>query len=193
MQPLFLKSFKPSSCIIRRTWLNFENVLAEATGLSIKWSTKRPNHSILFRFSLASLHEILARRTNVIISLIGGKWPFKCQIWKENISWTYSTMITILSNCLYKSYKCQAQFTPGWKSTEWTQRWADLWNDLSFSLCAVLSVCHVVATLDEESLSGSRYWLVCRYWTPEIKFNKSLSLSIIRLVNYSVTTSLIYK
>ena len=44
-----------------------------------------------------------------------------------------------------------------------------------------------------ESPSGSEYWLVCRHWTPEIEFNKSLSLSIIRLVNYSITTSLIYK
>ena len=25
----------------------------------------------------------------------------------------------------------------------------DLWNDLGFSLCAVLSVCHMVATSDE--------------------------------------------
>ena len=32
-----------------------------------------------------------------------------------------------------------------------------------------------------------------RHWTLEIKFNKSLSLLIIRLANYSVTTSLIYK
>ena len=40
-----------------------------------------------------------------------------------------------------------------------------------------------------ESLSESEYWLVCCRWTLEIKFNKSLSLSIIRLVNYSVTTS----
>ena len=44
-----------------------------------------------------------------------------------------------------------------------------------------------------ESLSGSEYWLVCRRWTPEIEFNKRLSSSIIRLANYSVTTSLIYK
>ena len=45
-----------------------------------------------------------------------------------------------------------------------------------------------------ESPSGSEYWLVCRCWTPEIEFNESLSLSsIIRLANYSVTTSLIYK
>jgi len=45
----------------------------------------------------------------------------------------------------------------------------------------------------EESPSGSEYWLVCRHWTPEVEFNKSLSSSIIRLANYSVTTSLIYK
>ena len=25
----------------------------------------------------------------------------------------------------------------------------DLWNDLSFSLCAVLSVCHMVTTSDD--------------------------------------------
>ena len=43
-----------------------------------------------------------------------------------------------------------------------------------------------------ESPSGSEYWLVCCCWTPEIEFNKRLSSSIIRLVNYSVTTSLIY-
>jgi len=42
-----------------------------------------------------------------------------------------------------------------------------------------------------ESPSGSEYWLVCCRWTLEIKFNKGLSSSIIRLVNYSVTTSLI--
>ena len=90
---------------------------------------------------------------------------------------------------------CQARFTPGWKSAEWTWRWADLWNDLGFSLCAALSVCRVVTTSDEGE--GVRVEvsteLVCRRWTPEIEFNKSLSSSIIRLANYSVTTSLIYK
>ena len=52
---------------------------------------------------------------------------------------------------MLKSYLlyCQARFTPGWKSTECTRRWADLWNDLSFSLCAAPSVCCVVATSDE--------------------------------------------
>jgi len=45
----------------------------------------------------------------------------------------------------------------------------------------------------EEVWDGSECWMVCRCWTPEIKFNKRLSLLIIRLANYSVTTSLIYK
>ena len=44
-----------------------------------------------------------------------------------------------------------------------------------------------------EVQDGSECWLVCCYWTLEIKFNKSLSSSIIRLVNYNVITSLIYK
>jgi len=44
---------------------------------------------------------------------------------------------------------CQARFTLGWKSVEWTRRWADLWNDLGFSLCAAPSVCHMVATSDD--------------------------------------------
>ena len=39
----------------------------------------------------------------------------------------------------------------------------------------------------------SKCWLVCCCWTPKIKFNKRLSSLIIRLVNYNVTTSLIYK
>ena len=34
---------------------------------------------------------------------------------------------------------------------------------------------------------------MCYHWTLEIEFNESLSLSIIRLANYNVTTSLIYK
>ena len=44
-----------------------------------------------------------------------------------------------------------------------------------------------------ESPSGSECWMVCRRWTLEVEFNKRLSLSIIRLANYSVTTSLIYR
>jgi len=51
---------------------------------------------------------------------------------------------------------CQVQFTPEWKSAGWTQRWVDLWNNLGFSLCAVLSVCHVVATSDDGKKSEMR-------------------------------------
>ena len=42
------------------------------------------------------------------------------------------------------------------------------------------------------SLSGSECWMVCHRWTLEIEFNKRLSSSIIRLANYSITTSFIF-
>ena len=45
----------------------------------------------------------------------------------------------------------------------------------------------------EEVQDGSECWLVCHCWTLEIEFNKRLSSLIIRLVNCSITTSLIYK
>ena len=51
----------------------------------------------------------------------------------------------------------------------------NLWNNLGFSLYAVLSVCHMVITLDNWMKSGMRVSadLVCCYWTPEIEFNKN--------------------
>ena len=64
---------------------------------------------------------------------------------------------------------------------------------LQLMCCAICLPCGRNFRWREESLSGSEYWLVCRHWTPEIEFNKSLSSSIIRLANYSVTTSLIYE
>jgi len=83
----------------------------------------------------------------------------------------------------------------GWKFTRWARRYADLWNNLGFSLCIALPVCHIVATSDdkEKSKMGVSADLVCRCWTLVIEFNKSLFSSIIRLVNYSITTSLIYE
>ena len=80
----------------------------------------------------------------------------------------------------------------GWKSTRWTQRCIDLLNNLGFSLCAVPPVCYMVATSDGRKKSKMEVSadLVCCHWTPEIEFNKNLSLLIIRLVNYSVITSL---
>ena len=77
---IILKELWILSHIIRRTWLNSGNVLADATGLFTKWLTKRPNCSTLSCFSLANLYGILARRMNVMFLLIGGKWLFKCWI-----------------------------------------------------------------------------------------------------------------
>ena len=51
----------------------------------------------------------------------------------------------------------------GWKSARWTQSYANLWNDLGFSLCAVPSICYVVTTSDnrEKSKIGVSTDLVC--------------------------------
>ena len=67
------------------------------------------------------------------------------------------------------------------------------WPWLQLICCTVCLPCGCNFRWRRGSPSGSKYWLVCRRWTPEIEFNESLSLSIIRLANYSVTTSLIYK
>ena len=67
------------------------------------------------------------------------------------------------------------------------------WPWLQLMCCAVCLPYGCNFRWRRESPSGSEYWLVCRCWTLEIKFNKRLSSSIIRLANYNVTTSLIYK
>ena len=64
---------------------------------------------------------------------------------------------------------------------------------LQLMCCAACLPCGRNFRWRRKSPSGSEYWMVCRHWTLEIEFNKSLSLLIIRLANYSVTTSLIYK
>ena len=57
------------------------------------------------------------------------------------MSWMSSvSTITILSYLLGMVYT-------GWKSTEWTWRWADLWNNLGFSLCTAPSVCCAICLL----------------------------------------------
>ena len=59
-------------------------------------------------------------------------------------------------------------FILGWKSVEWTQRWADLWNDLGFSLCAMLSICYVVATSDNKKKSemevSANWYIAIEHW-----------------------------
>ena len=86
-------------------------------------------------------------------------------IWSDNKDIIITTnKTTTMSNINI----CQVRFTPGWKSTEWTWRWADLWNDLGFSLCAAPSVYHMVATSGEREkvqVGVSTDWCVAiEYW-----------------------------
>ena len=62
-----------------------------------------------------------------------------------------------------------------WKSTKWAQRYANLWNNLGFSLYTVPSVCYIVAISDkrEKSKLGVSADLVCHHWILGIKFNKN--------------------
>ena len=59
-------------------------------------------------------------------------------------------------------------FTLEWKSAEMTWRWADLWNDLGFSLYAALPVCYMVTTSDgrkKSEMEVSADWYVAiEYW-----------------------------
>ena len=64
---------------------------------------------------------------------------------------------------------------------------------LQLICCAICLSCGCNFRYWEEVQDGSEYWLVYHYWTPKIKFNKRLSLLIIRLAIYSITTSFIYK
>ena len=78
---------------------------------------------------------------------------------------------------------CQVQFTPGWKSAEWTWRWVDLWNNLGFSLYAVLSVCHVVTTSDNGKKSKIG---VSADWYITVEHQGSSSIRVI-FVNYQTS------
>ena len=67
------------------------------------------------------------------------------------------------------------------------------WPWLQLMCCAVCLLHSCNFRWWGEVQAGSEYWLVCCCWTLEIEYNKRLSSLIIRLANYSVTTSLIYK
>jgi len=77
---------------------------------------------------------------------------------------------------------------------KWTWRYADLWNDLGFSLCAALSVCCMVATSDNREKSEMR---VSADWCVAVEHWRLSSIRVIfinyQTANYSLTTSLIYK
>jgi len=121
------------------------------------------------------------------------------EVWLEILNWNKSAISVSNSLCIEwlgnkGSYK-QTWFTLGWKSAGMDSEMSRLverpW--LQLMCCAVCLPRGHNFRWKEESLSGCEYWLVYRRWTLEIEFNKRLSLSIIRLANYSVTTSLIYK
>ena len=59
----------------------------------------------------------------------------------------------------------------------------DLWNDLGFSLCAVLSVCRVVATSDDRKKSEVR---VSADWCIAIEHWRSSSIRVI-FVDYQTS------
>jgi len=112
------------------------------------------------------------------------------------IQYIYLIYYTILLLCLAYFKDLSGMIYTGAESLQ--DRLGNMWtllNNLGFSLCTTLSVCHIVTTSDNRKKSemGVSADLVYCCWTPEIEFNKSLSSSIIRLANYSVTTSLIYK
>jgi len=57
---------------------------------------------------------------------------------------------------------------------------ADLWNNLGFSLCAILSICHVVAISDGRKKSGKE---VSTDWYVAVKHQRLSSIRII-FINY---------
>jgi len=96
--------------------------------------------------------------TYVQIALIWG-FPAQLSLW-ESIHWLWRYKLNEVCDNLIS---CQMRFTLGWKSAGWTQRSADLWNDLGFSLCTVPSVCCMVATLDvrkKSKMGVSAEWCV---------------------------------
>ena len=126
--------------------LNSENSLSSVAVLSISYINSLSSAVVLFHDSFSTLYSVQT------LQVLG-----------------------LLQHSCYKSKTCQAWFTLGWKSTEWTRRWADLWNDLGFSLCAALSVCCVVATSDE----GEKVWVgVSSDWCVAIEHWRSSSMRV---------------
>jgi len=66
---------------------------------------------------------------------------------------------------------------------ELAQRCMNLWNNLSFSLCAVLSVCHVVTSSDERKKSEIE---VSTDWCITIEYQRLSSIRII-FVDYQTS------
>ena len=59
----------------------------------------------------------------------------------------------------------------------------DLWNDLGFSLCAALSVCHMVITSDDRKKSEME---VSADWCVAVEYQRSSSIRVI-FINYQTS------
>ena len=66
---------------------------------------------------------------------------------------------------------------------ELAQRYMNLWNNLSFSLCAMLSVCYVVTSSDERKKSEIE---VSTDWCITIEYQRLSSIRII-FVDYQTS------
>ena len=95
---LYLKSFGPSSHIIRITPSNSGSVLVKVTGPYTKLLIKRQNLLIIYSSFYTRCHETSVKKVNVTIYQIDGKWCSRYQISKEANSLTYLTVMTILLN-----------------------------------------------------------------------------------------------
>ena len=73
-----------------------------------------------------------------------------------------------------------AVYTRSESPQEWTQRYVDLWNDLGFSLCAVLSVCCMITTSNDREKSKMG---VSNDWCVAVEHQRLSSIRVI-FVNY---------
>jgi len=73
--------------------------------------------------------------------------------------------------------------TGGESPQEWTQRCVNLWNNLGFSLCAVPSVCCMVATSDDRKKSKIG---VSADWCLAVEYQKLSSIRVI-FVDYQTS------
>ena len=131
---------------------------------------------------------------NFLSSSIVTLWSCDCDSYNHNIIFLNQQFITLSMRVDHSSYVL------GTVHTRMKVRRIDLemsglveqpW--LQLMCCAVCLPYGCNFRWWGEVQDGSEYWLVYCCWTLEIKFNKRLSSSIIRLANYNVTTSLIYK
>ena len=89
---------------------------------------------------------------------------FSCDSYEILCSWVcLNNLLVILTSSCHNTIEisslanvclCQAQLTPEWKSTGWTQRWADLWNNLGFSLASAYVLHHLSATWSQLQILG---------------------------------------